>query len=271
MDHISIEHGSTIAVPTIANHLSNRFSLSTVSTIVLGAYPYTQDLLRLHNSGKRSHSPDRAHIPGITDIISPLQPVVWARALQNHPDEQLCEYILRGLQFGFHISFAHSQPLSSARVNMPSAAANPQPVDEYLSKERAAHRVIGPLTPSMVDQIHVNRFGVIPKRHQPVNDDIDRDSCSLQYTTVDDAARLISQLGQGTLMAKIHIVHAYRNVPVYPADWKLLGMSWRGSIFVDGALPFGLRSAPTALYQTHWSGFFSRKASLAVYITLMIS
>ena len=29
-----------------------------------------------------------------------------------------------------------------------------------------------------------------------------------------------------------------------PQDWHLLGVCWEGSVFVDQALPFGLRSAP---------------------------
>ena len=45
-------------------------------------------------------------------------------------------------------------------------------------------------------------------------------------------------------MAKLDIASAYRAVPVHPEDRRLLGMKWRGDVFVDGALPFGLRSAP---------------------------
>lgn len=33
-------------------------------------------------------------------------------------------------------------------------------------------------------------------------------------------------------------------VPVHQADSHLLGMQWQGKIFIDAALPFGLRSAP---------------------------
>ena len=33
-------------------------------------------------------------------------------------------------------------------------------------------------------------------------------------------------------------------VPVHPDDRHLLGMRWRGAIYIDTALPFGLRSAP---------------------------
>ena len=36
----------------------------------------------------------------------------------------------------------------------------------------------------------------------------------------------------------------YRNVPVSPEDRFLLEMCWEGKVYVDTALPFGLRSAP---------------------------
>ena len=85
--------------------------------------------------------------------------------------------------------------------------------------------MLGPLPPSFAQYTHVSRFGVIPKKRQPgkwrlildlsfrhghsVHDGINKDFCSLQFTTVDDAARLVAQLGQGTLLAKINIAHGY--------------------------------------------------------------
>ena len=51
------------------------------------------------------------------------------------------------------------------------------------------------------------------------------------------------QKGAGALLAKIDIQHAYCNVPIHPDDRWLLGMVWEESLFVDTALPFGLRSA----------------------------
>ena len=32
--------------------------------------------------------------------------------------------------------------------------------------------------------------------------------------------------------------------PVHPEDRLLMGMSWRGNLYADASLPFGLRSAP---------------------------
>lgn len=57
----------------------------------------------------------------------------------------------------------------------------------------------------------------------------------------EEVAKGILELGPGTLLAKVDIRHAYRNV--YPEDRHLLGMQWRGRVFVDKMLPFGLRSA----------------------------
>ena len=45
-------------------------------------------------------------------------------------------------------------------------------------------------------------------------------------------------------LAKCDIESAYRIVPVHPDDRQLLGMEWRGRLFVDAALLFALRSAP---------------------------
>lgn len=77
-----------------------------------------------------------------------------------------------------------------------------------------------------------------------VNDGIEPELCSLQYLRVDEVVRQVMVRGQGTLMAKMDIESAYRNVPVHPADRLLLGMQWKGDVFFDTQLPFGLRSAP---------------------------
>ena len=45
-------------------------------------------------------------------------------------------------------------------------------------------------------------------------------------------------------MAKMDVKSAYPIVPVHPSDRPLLGVAWNGSVFVDAASPFGLRSVP---------------------------
>ena len=117
---------------------------------------------------------------------------------------------------------------------------------------------MGPLPD--IPEVQISRFGVIPKQGQPgkwrlildlssphsqsVNDGIASELCSIRYATVDNAVEEILRMGRNTLLAKIDIEHAYRNVPIHPEDRRLLGMSWEGALYVDTVLLFGLRSAP---------------------------
>ena len=70
----------------------------------------------------------------------------------------------------------------------------------------------------------------------------DGDWCSFK---VEDTARQISYQGKGAILAKVDTISAYRIVPVHPDDRPLLGMMWDGNLFIDCALLFGLRLAPT--------------------------
>ena len=57
-----------------------------------------------------------------------------------------------------------------------------------------------------------------------VNDGIDKETCSLSYTSVDAVVEKILELGRGSLLAKLDIKQAYRMIPVHPQDTLLLGM-----------------------------------------------
>ena len=66
----------------------------------------------------------------------------------------------------------------------------------------------------------------------------------LSYVTIWDAAHRVVGKGAGALMVKVDIKQAYRNIPLHPDERGLMGMSWDGGLFIDTALPFGLRLAP---------------------------
>ena len=86
-------------------------------------------------------------------------------------------------------------------------------------------REVGPLNPMKVLQTHTSRFGVFPKSHQPekwrliadllhtegasVNDGIEKEICSLTYSTVDNAIGIIRDMGKGTRLVKFDIESAY--------------------------------------------------------------
>ena len=145
---------------------------------------------------------------------------------------------------------------------MQSANQHSEVVSQYLAEEIAAGRLLGPFPLEMAQSAywHISRFGVIPKQNKPgqwrlivdlsfpegasVNSGIDQSLCSLTYTKVEEVAQAVFDLGQGSELAKADIKAAYRLVPVHPQDRPLLAMQWQGKVYVDKALPFGLRSAP---------------------------
>ncbi len=57
------------------------------------------------------------------------------------------------------------------------------------------------------------------------------------------ATAIILRLGRLAELAKLDVASAYRIVPLHLEDQPLIGMKWRGDVFVDTALPFGLRLA----------------------------
>ena len=145
---------------------------------------------------------------------------------------------------------------------MRSASEHPKVVHDYLSEESTKGRIIGPLDPARWPDVHISRLGVIPKKQSDrwrlildlsapegwsVNDGIDPTLYSFSYISVDQAAEVISTIGHGALLAKVDIKSAYRIIPIHPKDYHLLGMLWEGGLFIDLALPFGLRSAPIIL------------------------
>jgi hypothetical protein len=220
-----------------------------------GRYAYSTDLQLLSGMIAPNSAP-----PELQGIVTPLSLDVWNFHLRTHPDGDFVQYLLSGIQKGFRIGFDYSQfSCRKGKRNMLSATKNAAVVEDYLKKECALGRVLGPFKKGSLN-VHINRFGVIPKPHQPgkwrlivdlsdpsggsVNDGVDPILCSLSYKTVDDAVRVILHKGRGTLLAKLDLESAYRILPVHPDDRPLLGMEWKDQVYIDAALPFGLRSAP---------------------------
>ena len=144
-------------------------------------------------------------------IATPLQVQSWRLHLQAHPDQELAQYFLTGLEVGFRIGLTSQAPLHSANENMSSALAHPSVVDDYLQAELNCKRITGPFLPFQCQGVHISRFGVIPKGYQPnkwwhivdlshpsgcnVNDHIPKSLCSLSYITVNNAIQNILRYG----------------------------------------------------------------------------
>ena len=222
-------------------------------------YPYTKQLERLAAKRLESGPPLPRHT---MDIVSPVSISFWQEHLIHHPDRQFSKLILSGLDSGFPIGFDATSKLRPANANLISARNHPHVVSQYIQEELARNQIghVGSLETASSLGIQLSPLGAIPKKGKPdkwrlimdlsspdgfsVNDGISKEDCSFHYASVDLAVERIIQLGSGALMGKMDIQRAYRNIPVAPSDRRLLGLEWQSQVYVDKALPFGLRSAP---------------------------
>ena len=197
------------------------------------------------------------------DRLKPVTPInvnLLESMLIDHPDRDFVVGLCSGLREGFKIGYqGPRQPYVSK--NLKTAYMLPDIVDSNLLDEVKLGHTIGPFTSPPFKNFQIYPLGLVPKKNSSkwrtifhlsypktsdtgINANISSEDYSLQYVRIDDAIRILLKLGPNCFMAKTDVQSAFRNIPVHPDDWELLGMKWRGLYFFDRVLPFGLRSAP---------------------------
>ena len=110
--------------------------------------------------------------------------------------------------------------------NHPSASVNLAAVDDFISSESSAGRLVGPLPLYLASSVHTSPIGLVPKSgplgrwrlivdlslppSHSVNSGI---LPSLKYASVDQAVDCILHLGQGTELVKVDHVPAGPSSP----------------------------------------------------------
>ena len=84
---------------------------------------------------------------------------------------------------------------------------------------------------------------------QAVNDGMIKDNymgktIELTFPRVDDLAYRVYTLGPGTMMFKIDLSHYFRQLPLDPGDYSLIGYVIEDQLYFDKMLPMGMRTAP---------------------------
>ncbi len=180
-------------------------------------------------------------------MITPLKWQEWSRELEEHPDKEWTEFLVRGIRQGFRLGYNQSTVTARGQSGiMYNMAKLSMAVNEYLREELEAKRVWrveGESQKSCVMLIPLVVNQSAPKGSS-INDGIDRRLARVRHMSMDDVVERILNLGVGAEIAKADVSKAYRNVPVHPEDRWLLSIEWDGQVFVDGTLPFDLRSAP---------------------------
>ena len=201
----------------------------------------------------------RVHHGAWGRVVTPLRPAAWERGLQAHPNREFAAYVCAGIREGFRVGFCYATARCvPARGNMSSVGEHSDVVIKYIQDERVLGRVLGPFRREDFPEVQVipksepGKWRLILDLSSPiglsVNAGISKEWSSIACITVDVVTAQVVRAGRGALMAKFDLKSAYRNVPVHPDDRWLLGMSLDGALYVDVALPFGLRSAPKFFY-----------------------
>jgi hypothetical protein len=155
-------------------------------------------------------------------------------------------------------------------------------IQEKIDKEVQLGRILGPFSSPPISNLRCNPTGVVPKKRggwrmitnlsyppgNSVNDFIDPNICSVNYSTFDDAISLISNKGKGALLGKMDISSAFRLLPVCPEDFCLLGLKHSVLYYIDKCLPMGC-SLSCSLFEKfstflHWE--LSRRSNLGSII-----
>ena len=117
-------------------------------------------------------------------------------------------------------------------------------VKSKLEKEISAARMAGPFDSVPLPNLQISPIGLVPKKNgdfrmihhlfypegKSINSGIDREFCSVNYTSFDEAVHMIQDFGKNCKLFKVDIKNAYRLLPINPQDFDLLGISFEGEI-----------------------------------------
>ena len=185
----------------------------------------------------------------------------WEKQLRSHPDKEFAHEVLSMVKYGAPVG--HTGVIESKVCeNWPSAYKFREGVQEYIDKHLASGAIEGPLTE--ISNMFVGsplgafekgcpkKLRVIHDLSWPpggaVNDNIDKQDYSVQYTSVKKAVDICCKMSSPWL-AKTDLADAYLHCPIKDEDSDLLGFTWIGTDGVKSAYKFkslvlGLRSSP---------------------------
>ena len=212
------------------------------------------------SAGGPNHVAPRIMIP--TD----LKVEEWDRHATGHPQDA---WLLDAVRFGFPIQY-----LGPPRMNTPtgynhsSANSHAAAVTAYINKETKMGALYGPFDqPPFIPWMCVSPLMTRQKpdsQERRVIVDLSYPDGGVnkciaphvfnghtavhQLPTIEHAVLAIAKACPGeTHLAVIDLSRAYRQFPVPPTDWPLLGIYFNGKYFFDGRIPFGARMSSFAM------------------------
>ena len=212
---------------------------------------------KIHKSGLPNYKGCRIPLPFVGFNI-PL----WRELLADYHDKTVCDF----LEFGFPLDFDRSVKLcTNERRNHKGARDHPEFVRKYLIKETQKRRIAGPFKSNPLSiPIMVSPLNTVPKDsgderrvivdlswplgRGSVNSGISKESyleerIEANYGSVEEVCQMVLEAGPGALIYKRDLRQAYRQFPIDPFDYYLLGYFWEDHYYIDTVLAMGQRNA----------------------------
>ena len=186
--------------------------------------------------------------------------------LRDYKDIIICDF----LEFGFPLGFEGNEDELPSHDqiwkyrNHKGATDFAVEINSYLEKESSINSILGPFKSNpFASKLVISPLNSVPKKdtterrvildlsfpkNNSVNNFISKneylgDSVKVIFLKVDDFIELIRVKGQGCLLYKKDLRHAYRQLHIDPHDLNLVSFVWGKHIFCDTVVSMGLRSA----------------------------
>ena len=182
--------------------------------------------------------------------------------LKDYHDKEVVEWLRYGWPSGRLPTLG--DPARTFK-NHKGATDFPAALDKYIHKEAEKGVVMGPFEAiPFSSNVGISPISTRPKKSSPdrriiidlsfppgqaVNDGMIRDNylgqwVKLTFPRVDDLALRIYTLGKSAMMFKIDLSRYFRQLPLDPGDYSLVGYIVNNKLYFDKVLPMGMRTAP---------------------------
>ena len=164
--------------------------------------------------------------------------------------------IVDGIAHGVPVDYTGDRSQGRDAPNLPTEPEDEERITAIILEDVRQKKKAGPFTRSPFPNLCVSPIGAVHKRNGKLRvihhlsyphggDSINQNVLALTYSlsSVAHAGRAIVMLGRGCLLIKLDVEAAFKQVPVRPGDWPLLGFRWQGKYYYERVLPFGLRSS----------------------------
>jgi len=163
--------------------------------------------------------------------------------------------LIEGFKHGFKLQYTGPRVFRDCS-NSPSFTKLYDVGREKIMKEIRLGRIAGPYSQPPMNNLICSPLALIPKKaphdyrlihnlsfplNNSINDYISDSDASVQYSTFDHAVRLVWNCGIGAIMQKHDIKSAFRQLPIHPDDYCLLGFKVDNKYYYDKVLPQGCR------------------------------